>query len=252
MWIKRTFWTICTALILGYVASSCVSVTETITLASNGSGTYALTVDLSQMIDILEELSKPDSGASNTLGSVDIAGNFKFDGKSKDTTIYFKDMPDSVRRRISRPEVFEKASLNLLMDAEKKDMLVNINLAFDKVADINYFFSEMDELSEKKEEANPMAGALNGSEPSFKWSKGVFSKEVKDSKAIKDQEDMGMSFDIGDEFTYTMVYNMPGKVLKVDHPKAKISGNKVTIKIPMGDLAKKQSLLSTKIQYAGN
>ena len=245
--------------------TSCINVLEEMFLNKDGSGKYAMTIDMSAIMDastreMLKSFSQEEDAGEDAQAEEENAFPTEVD-----TTMYFRDMPADMRGALSRPDFYDKVSMKMVASESKEIMKITFQLDFDNADDIDYFLKNMDKLmSSAGDQDNPLGAMGGGGEgmggliPSAGIDYRLFdisSKLLKRHKApapaenAEEDESMAMMkmFMAGAE--YTTVYHFPGKVKKATNPNAKIDGNTVTIKGDLLEMMEGKADMSTEVKF---
>ncbi len=209
------------AIVIALLSTSCFEVREEITLKSNGSGTYSTVFDMSEMMGMLN-MFMPDSLKGEMSDSLDFSKMMTPEEISKYSSI----KGISNVRSDSDEEYVMKMSydfanidaLNRSMAIDSGDGPLGISTVFKRKGSKFERVSEM--VSEGGE--NPLSGLMGGEGD--------------------DDEGMGEMMNMMNKPTYTLVYNLPGKVKKVKTKgtveNVKERGKKVEIVYDMFEMMK--------------
>ena len=242
--------------------TSCIHILEEMFLNKDGSGQYAMTIDMSALMDAsTREMLK---GFAQEEGA-ELPEDENAAPTEVDTTMYFKDMPAEMRGELSRPDFYDKVAMKMVASESKEIMKITFQLDFDNADDIDYFLKNMDKLmASAGEEDNPLGAMGGGGEgmggliPSAGKDYRLFDigkKVLKRYKApapaenVEEDENMAMMkmFMAGAE--YTTVYHFPGKVKSATNPNAKVDGKTVTIKGDLLDMMEGKADMSTEVKF---
>ena len=204
--------------------TGCFDVIEEMHLKRNGSGKYTLTFDMSSLFSdpfmksMLDEAMKEEGVAGNKM--------------EVDTVIYMKNAPDSVRRKLDRPDFLDKIVMRSTMSESKKKMVTSIELNFDSVEDIDYFYKNLDKIGA----GGPDGGGVPGPGLSSLASGGIYTyarKKLTRESVAKPKDEMNEEMEMMRMFlaeaTHQAIYHLPGKVRKTTMANAEIDGNTVTV-----------------------
>ncbi len=246
--------------------TSCINVLEEMFLNKDGSGKYAMTIDMSAIMDAsTREMLKSFSQEEGAEEDAQAEAEEDAFPTEVDTTMYFSDMPADMRGDLSRPEFYDKVSMKMVASESKEIMKITFQLDFDNADDIDYFLKNMDKLmSSAGDEDNPLGAMGGGGEgmggliPSAGIDYRLFdisSKLLKRHKApapaesAEEDETMAMMkmFMAGAE--YTTIYHFPGKVKNATNPNAKVDGKTVTIKGDLLDILEGKADMSTEVKF---
>jgi len=247
--------------------TSCINILEEMFLNKDGSGKYAMTIDMSALMDastreMLKSFGEQEEGADNTEEPEDNEPPMEVD-----TMMLFKDMPAEMRGELSRPDFYDKVFMKMEASESNEVMKITFGLNFDNADDIDYFLKNIDKLmaSQGDNEDNPL-GAMGGGGgglmgdmlPSagkdyrlFDISKKLFKryKAPAPEENLEEDETMAMMkmFMAGAE--YKTVYHFPGKVKSATNPNAKVDGKTVTITGDLLDMMEGKADLSTEVKF---
>lgn len=240
--------------------TSCINILEEMFLNKDGSGKYAMTIDMSAIMDpTTREMLK---GFAQEEGA-ELPEEEDAPPMEMDTLIMFKDMPAEMRGELSRPDFYDKVAMKMVASESKEIMKVTFQLDFDNADDIDYFLKNMDKLmASADEEDNPLGamggGGMGGMIPSagkdyrlFDISKKLLKRYKAPAPAEKAEEDENMAmmkmFMAGAE--YTTIYHFPGNVKSATNPNAKIDGKTVTIKGDLLEMMDGTGDMSTEVKF---
>jgi hypothetical protein len=224
--------------------TSCIDIIENLLLNKDGSGKYELTMDMSDMI------SNP------MMKGLMEAGEEKDKMKDMDSVIYFKDMPDSIKK--DNPDLWNRVRMQIYSNAEKEKLYTKVYLDFKSVDEIGYLAKNFEKVM-----SNAKAGPLAGDGASGSATPGFISEDLQylfsgkeltrvsgDKKMPEDKkEDMEMMKTFLGDASYKLTYEIPGKVKKVTIPNAKTDGKKVTAEATFMDLLEGKVSLDGSIKF---
>lgn len=215
--------------------TSCLNIIEEMKLNKNGSGKYILTFDMSDLLK--DEFTKNMFNQMlEEQGGID--GN-SLKGMDMDTLIYFKDMPAEERKKLNKPEFWDQVLMRMNMSEQKKQLTAKIELDFKSVADIQYFYENLDKITANSDQvaSNMANGGLLPSGAAFLLKKNTLKRlpgpEMKNMFEGEEMEFVKMFFA---ESIYKTIYTMPGRVKKTTIEGAKVQGNTITVSSPMLDV----------------
>jgi hypothetical protein len=253
--------------------TSCFDIVEEFTIHEDGTGEYAMKMDMSKIMDMITSMGKDVSDkAKNELES------------SKDTLIYLKDvLAENNEINAEQKEILKNGSLRLLMNPEAKEMYFRLNFPFKDEADLQKLYQCSDQAmksanisnlikkdadDKKKEKKNNseniMPGLGNNNPAGNILASNQYCKlsVTKDSfEKIVDKEKMKAGFEadsslkmmlpiLGSSYVTTIVH-LPRPAKNVENPLAELSADKmtVTIKFPFSDYIERPGLLNLRINY---
>lgn len=236
---------ISTLLLIALISlTGCFEVIEEMHLNRNGSGKYTLTFDMSGLFSdpfmksMLEEAIKEEG---LTAGQMEV-----------DTVIYMKNAPDSVRQKLDRPDFLDKIVMRSTMSESRKKMITSIELNFDTVDDIEYFYKNLDKIGAGGPEASGAPGPGLSSFASggiYSYARKKLTREPVARPKTDQSEEMEMMRMFLGEATHTAIYHLPGKVRKTTMTNADIDGKTVTVTTSYLDLMDGKSKLDGEIRF---
>jgi hypothetical protein len=224
--------------------TSCIDIIENLLLNKDGSGKYELTMDMSRLL------------ADPMMKGLMEASEDKDKMKDMDSVIYFKDMPDSIKK--DNPDLWNRVRMQIYSNAEKEKLYTKVYLDFKSVDEIGYLSKNLGKFMSNSK-ADPLAGE-GGSIPStsafisenlqYLFSGKELTRVSGDTEMPADKkEDLEMMKTFLGDASYKLTYELPGKVKKVTIPNAKIDGKKVTSEASFMDLLEGKVSLDGSIKY---
>ena len=226
--------------------SSCLNIIEELQLNRDGSGVYLLTFDLNKMMD--------DEFTKNMLHQmIEEQGSlsYKQDSLIKiDSTLYFRDMPEVDRRKMGNAEFWNRVKLLVKADEKEKMMQFSLQIDFDEITDIDYFYQNLDKLEAQN--------AFGNTWSQNSWVPENMLFELKKKKLIRlsapqQSELKGEELDFAKMFfqdaTYKTIYHLPGKVKKTSIPGANIDTNTVTVIHNFIDVLEEKAAMEGEIKF---
>lgn len=230
----------------------CFNVIEEIRLNRNGSGTYQITYDMSELLanPMLKEMLKQSSEEEEGEGANDLSSFFSGDNMEKDTLIALKDSPMTQGKDI--PEVLNTATMALRISESKELFETVMKFEFKDVSDIDDFFKAMSELSEDDDGGMGMGGMMPTSGLYETQRRQIIRKPMNvdamvDGMGGAEMMDMMKMMLAG--ATYKTVYYLPKRVKKTDIEGAKVVGKQVTVTRDYLDIIEGKSNLAGMIKY---
>jgi hypothetical protein len=221
--------------LLGIGVSSCLDIEEEISLNTDGSGRYRMSMDMSQMMELLQGFMSEEEGGMDMFDSVDSTLQVQV------TTL----------RGIAGISNVSHRSENYVF---------SIGYDFANVAALNAASNQQGGMAGMESLGLPGSGESGeASGPAYDWSKTTFSRaqvSVEDvfAAAEEDEETAGM-MDMAkmmmSDASYRIIYNFPGKVKKISNDAASLSGDKktVTLDLKMLDILAGEADLGNKIKF---
>lgn len=222
--------------------------------------------------DVIDEDSKEDS-------KDDLIGGFmssmtSADGPSlemdMDTTInFYNEMPDSIKNKLSKPELLKKVNFSILSNKAQGKMVMGMDLSYDSMEELGEMYSEMSKLNDGDDDMGKTLDSfkdlIRNYEADFK--KGVITLPEQDFKGgmadmmgagmnmsegeLGEEEKGMMDMMIGDAGVVTKLH-LPGKVISCDDPKAIIEGKTVTIKDLYSELMENKRMKARSVKFETN
>lgn len=240
--------------------SSCFDILETIRLNKDGSGTYTLDMDLGEALEMIMQFSS--SMDSSFGGDPAMAEAFT---SGWDTTFLFADAPDSIRTKWVHPEVIGKGQIELRISPDAEGMVMSFSLPFSSPLDIDRFGTDlgqtgdlgiMDAFSGGGAPAESGGPLMMTAPNQFGFSSGKLTRAGIDGASMfgaseeEGGEDMAMLKMFLAGASYTVRYELPGKVKKVvgegyEQPDKKT----VVMERDLGDLLDNKTNLAIEIRY---
>ena len=218
------------------LCTGCLNITEKLKLNKDGSGTYSMEIDMSEMLSggLLEMLGE---GAEAELGDL---GALLSDTVNIDSVSYFSEKPDSIQDLWMYPEITKRAKEYIMVNGAQKVMRYTFELPFKKLSDIADFMSDL--------QASGNTDALGGM-GSPGMSTSLYSWQGKELKRTYNTDMQGMMEEAGlgeDEMVfvelffgtarYRTEFTFPGKVKKSTLQDAEISGKMLVTDYPLTDI----------------
>lgn len=229
--------------------TSCVF-TEELHIKKDGSGSYAFKMDMSKMMEAMNDMGKKNDSV-------------KKEPEKIDSIMYFKDILNEKKDSIAKlsteeQEVLkslEELKIHLKMDEEKKQM--NMDFLFDfknlnELKNMNDKVQKAQAMSDKKNQQDKFQSNTN---VEYSLVNNTFTRKVtlKDSSKEKLEEyekNMKQASSMFDETLYRIVYHFENKIKSVSIKEAKISDDKktLTIEMPMDTIMKNPFLLNFNVK----
>jgi hypothetical protein len=202
-------------IVAAFSLQSCLNIVEKLSLNRNGSGTYAITYDMSAMMSgmmremMLESLQEDEDSPF---------ANAKVDGKIElDTLLDLKDAPMTADIEGDMPPIMRKAKMRLQMSETQSLFTTTMTFDFDDIKEVKEFQKAMVELGESGE-----SGGLGGMTPMpglFSINGGTLVRSNSDDNALADSmddENAEMMKMMMSGATYKTIYEFPRKVKSFD------------------------------------
>jgi hypothetical protein len=248
----------------GLLLTGCFETTEELTINENGSGTYSMAMDFSQLFQMFDAMGASDSSAQSALPK-----------NRQDTTVNFRSFTDTAKALTTEQKaLFRDAQLHLVMDEKEKEFKMNINMPYKKPGDVTKLMQLLSSENGGSVLGNMMKGnkALGEQAPSdgknslpdinssFDITVGSSSVTRKLNKQKHDSVMQQYAGQFGDEsmgsemlaaIKLNTVIHLPRAVKKVTATKPTVSADKktITIKGTLVDLFKNPQVFSYSIDY---
>jgi len=219
--------------------SSCLDVVEELFLNKDGSGTYALSYDLSSMLSdptmkgMVEGMMEGDSSGMDFM-------------TDKDTLIR---LSQEELMAMPNPDFWKNFQMHIQVDQAKAVFKVEMKLAFADIKDIDYFSKNVSALSETEGGSFAGFGELFPGGSVYELGKGSLTRLAPENFEAPSEDDMAMIEMFFGSATYTSIYHLPGKVSKAKIAGSKIDGNTVTVTYPLMDVLQGKANLEGSIKY---
>lgn len=247
-----------------FTFTGCINILEEMFLNKDGSGKYAITIDMSAL---MEESTRQMLKSFAQEEGAEIPEDDNEEPTEVDSLFRMSELPSEARGNLSRPEFYDKVSMKIEASESKEVMKIGFILDFDNADDIDYFLKNMDKLMASAEtEENPLGemggaggGMFGGMMPAagqdyrvFDIGKKLLTRHKAPAPTEKTaEEDEGMAmmkmFMAGAE--YNTVYHFPGKVKSATNPNAKVDGKTVTITGSLLDMMEGKADMSTEVKF---
>lgn len=259
------------------VFSGCINIVEEITFKKNGSGTYALTFDLGDMISMLKQMDLDkmlNDGEESDDGEEDVAKEER-EPMVRDSTINFGDVIAEAGQEVENPEFWKKVNMRINVNEPKGIFDMKMYFDFKNAKEITYFHENLNKLGGESdaaglggEDANPLGGmggifkmlggdnGLMKGNNKWKFKKRTFSRSTtqvdmdKVELSDEEQQQLDMMKMMFASATWKTVYNFPRKVKSVDNNNSSISKNGKTVTTSVGliDLMEGKANLDEKVK----
>ena len=221
---------------ISFPFTSCIDIIEDMILKKDGTGTYAVTIDMGEMMNdpMLKGLMETDE-------------KNKEKNKDIDSTVQLGDLPDSLIAE--NPDLWKRTKMHIYSNSKEEAFFVKISLDFKNVSEIAYLSANINKVMEKAK-ANPLGEeqASSGGSPGL-LNEGIgyvlngkeLVRKTSTPQADEPTEDLEMMKSFLGSAEYKMNFEMPGKVKKATFPNAKVVGKKVSVVIPFLDILEKKA-----------
>lgn len=245
--------------------TACLDAEEKIVINKNNSGLYSLTMDMSKMLALMEQMGSTEKDPLKEL-------------ETKDSTVYFKEHVDTSTVLTAREkELIRDGNLRIKVDEAAKEMKVMLNFPFKNMADLpelkKTYITAIDKLGiskklEKGEDGpgdipDDVAGNKNLLTPgqeaySFSAAPGkiantLVNKELFNNKVLQDsslQMMQQLSVMMGD-MNYKTTFVLPGGVKKYKGNNVEVAPDKKTVTFftTLTDLINRPEAAEYSVEY---
>jgi uncharacterized protein YceK len=223
--MKKIFLVLLTALFL----SGCINITEEIFLEKNGSGKYAMTMDLEKAVEMMDMLKSfaPDS----------LAGDMKQGN-----------ILDSVKDNF---KVFDSIPGITNVKKEQKGNVFTVSFDFKDIATLNEAMRKRNKKTETQKDLYTFAPGSFSFQDTTAFGMNDAMKEL-DGAGSADSSAAAMEMFksmIGD-MNYSTIYHLPGKVSSFSNKEAKLDPDGKTLRLTVNLLERsKQMTLENNIRF---
>jgi len=234
--------------------AACIDIKQETTFKEDGSGTFSMIMDLSNIRDnpALKQMGGPDASMEDIFEEMP--------QEVMDSVMYFKDMEEEgvAEAFKDRPDLLENAFMRIKGDKKKQELFISINLDFQEYIDVGEFCEILNRAQKGGSGGmgNMMAGGMVMPAKNlwkYKYSKKGFSYKFpkQDLFAEMDAQQAAMSKMMFKGADYEMVFHFPKKVKSVKHSDAKISpdGKTVTLSAKALDYMQGKVSLNNKVVF---
>jgi hypothetical protein len=242
-------------LALAFGFTGCLDINENVEVKKDGSGQLAMDMDMSQMLEMLQNYMSKEDMAKKGM-------------QKMDTTIYMKDIVDTVSTlSAEKKSLLRPGKIHIKMDMDAKVFTTHMQFPFTSQENLQKLYVVMSDGSLGNAK---LFGALGGDQggggsPDVNQFNGIYDFTAKDGlmakkvnlekwKALKDDPQLAQvkqAAQMGMEVNYTTTILLPRAVKNVDNPLAKLSEDKktVTMKYNLIDVFDHPEQFNYRIEY---
>lgn len=216
--------------------AGCLDINERIEVKKDGSGVLTMDMDMSQVLEMMQQYMGKDEMAKKGIGEMD-------------TTIKMKDILDAVTTLpADKKAVLSTGQVHIKLDTGQKVFTTHMTFPFTSQDNLQKLYGALGDgslgtaqlfkgMSGGDEggggEADPDINQFNGIYD-FTCKDGLITKKVNQEKwkALQDNPQMAQikqAAQMGMEINYTTTIVLPRPVRKIDNPIAKLSDDKKTV-----------------------
>ena len=246
-----------TSLLFVLFFSSCLDTEEKIVINKNNSGIYTLTLDMSKMLQLMDQMGQENKDDSKIQ-------------EKKDSTVYFKSFVDtSTTLTAKEKEMFKDGSLRMKVDEAEKELIVVLNFPFKHIRDLpelkSSYLSVIDKLGISNKLKNPGDSGsvedmpadiakdkniLNPARDAFVFAAapGKLSNKIQNDSSMQMLQQMSMM--MGD-MNYKTIIVLPKKVKKYKGNQTILSDDKKTLTFltTLNDMLNRPEAAEYSVEY---
>lgn len=212
------------ALLLSFSLVSCFEIEETIALEKDGTGKFAMVMDMSGLLKD-EMLSGLIKGAQEEEGAKPFP--------EQDSLIYGRDLP--AEEKSDNPDLWNRTTMRIESSEKKKLLKFTLMLDFKDVSEIGYAIKNFEKLNANKNSNEPSMGSMMPDKINYTLrGKTLTRTTVMDKSTSSEDDEMANMF--LKNATYKVTYIMPGRVKKATMKTAQTDGKKVSTELSLGDM----------------
>lgn len=255
---KRRFFLLLFA--IAFLFTGCFETTEELTIAENGSGTYKVYMDFKALFEMFDMIKTMDSTGKADMG---------FPKERKDTTINLHSFTDTATSLTAEQKaLYQKATVNVLMDGTAKEFKMAISMPFEKTADVeklakllssNEGSGIMSKLfKQSKAVSNEAGDDETGQLPDLNTyfdllvEKGSIERKLNKARYDSLMQHKGeLSTEMLSSITMNTIIHLPHAAKKITGSKVSLSTDKktITLKATMSDFFKDPHVFSYRVEY---
>ena len=210
-----------------FFATACLELEEEISLNKDGSGTYSMTIDMNEMMEMLQGLLSEEQLAETGGGM----GQMDSTMESTAETLRSTDGISNVRHKTENYRYslsYDFSNIDVLNSTSSSSFGSQLNLGMGSDEDERY------EWSPKTFERLPIS-----------------LENLLDEAGEENEQAIEMAKMMLGDASYKMIYHMPGKVKKISNDQAELSEDKktVTLSVPLIELMEGEANLGNKIKF---
>jgi hypothetical protein len=240
---------------LAFCFAGCLDINETIEVKKDGSGELVMDMDMSQMVELMQNYVGKDELAKKGMDKMD-------------TTIQMKDIVDTLNNLSDEKKaLLRPGSVHVKLDMDAKIFTTHMQFPFTSLDNLQKLYAAMGDGSLGSTQLfKGMGGeAAGGNSPDINQFNGIYDFTCRDGlmkkklnqdkfNALKDNPQIAQAKQAGQmglEISYTTTIKLPRPVKKVDNTLAKLSEDKktVTIKFNLLDILDHPEQFGYNIEY---
>ncbi len=251
---------ICLLLVVVITATGCFDIAEDFTVKADGSGTYAMKMDMGGMFDLLDAMQA--MGGADSSGA-DKQSPFGELDKVMDTLIRFSSFTDtSTSLSAEQKTLLRNATMRMQMNPKEKQFVMNMQFPFSKMADLQQIMllTQKNGVMGKAFGGNDAApvgeGPDFGSFYQYNVKDGLLEKKLDSAKhreAMNSEKFQQMAEAKGmmGEASMKTTIRLPRKVKKAEGAGVKVAadGQTITLNGSFTDMFDNPGALTFRVEY---
>lgn len=243
------FWSLCLGTSLLFL-TSCFDMLEEVHLNKDGSGKYAITMDMGGIFSnpfMKEALGEAMKSEGDKMGQ---------NMMEMDTVINFGESAQAKSLSAKEQKLLEQVVMNMKSSEKEGVMKIAMSIDFSSIGQLSEISKVMKKVGDNQGEGNEMAQMFGGGqftdfgELFALKGKKLFSRLPTPSmQGLLDDETKDMMSMLLVGASYKTIYHMPGKVKKSTIPNSEIDGSTVTVDQSLLDVVNQKVKLDGDIKY---
>ena len=234
--------------------TSCLEILEELQLKSDGSGTYLIQTDMSQIIamrDLFGMMGEEMQGLDTLNMEIDSVQTFE------------ALMSKAAFGKLERPEIFQRATMHQAISTSKAKAIITYRLDFRDMYEVNYFRKHLNDALASQtavQDANPgadmMSGGGGGFLPAVNQLFTVSRKKLQRAPmaavstfSAGDSEELAMVKMMLTDATYVTRYVFPGAIKSTTIAGAAIDGAVLTVEAPLIEVLDGNAELGGEVKF---
>ncbi|HEX2532295.1 MAG TPA: hypothetical protein VHK69_01090 [Chitinophagaceae bacterium] len=250
---------------LTLMLAGCFEITEELTIAENGSGTYENKMDMSGLFDMMEMAASMDTSASTKEGLDKLKEKI-------DTTISMSSFSDTASNLTADQKALMKnAKMRLRINQEAKEMKMDMNYPFTQLSDVQQLMKLNGEGGSfkmlgkaMKGEQNEMMGGDEGTPGmpdlssffDYTYRNGLLERrfseaKFKEASSSEKFKEFQQAAPMMESVKMNTVIHLPRAAKKAEGTGVKLSSDRktVTISASLSDIASDPKVLGYRVEY---
>lgn len=248
-------------LVIVVTATGCFDIAEEFTVKADGSGTYAVKMDMGGMFELMEAMQAMSGEDSSGAGQKSPFGDME---KGMDTTINFSSFTDTASNLTADQKgLLRNGVMRMQMNPKERQFVMNMQFPFKKMADLESIMAltQQDGGIMGKALGSNEAAAMGGSPDfssffQFTSRNGLLEKKLDSAKhrELMNSErfqQMGEAKSMMGEASMSTTIRLPRKVKKAVGAGVKVGpdGQTITLKNSFTDIFDNPGAMAFRIEY---